>query len=106
MLSDLAPSPVVTLNRAVAVAQVEGPAAALAMVEPLLMDPHLRRTHRVHAVHGHLLAAAGRQAEARDAFALAATLATSTPEQRYLVERAAPPAPGADAVWETALVPE
>ena len=55
MLADLAPSPVVTLNRAVAIAETAGPEAALAMVEPLLDEPALRRQHRVHAVHGHLL---------------------------------------------------
>lgn len=88
MLHELAPSPVVTLNHAVAVAQVDGPAAALAMVEPLLEDSRLRRSHRVHAVHAHLLAAAGRSAQAGEAFAVAARLATSTSEQRYLAERA------------------
>ncbi len=88
MLHDLAPSPVVTLNHAVALAQVEGPAAALAVVEPLLADPALRRTHRVHAVHAHLLESTGQHAEARQAFAVAARLATSTPEQRYLQRRA------------------
>lgn len=81
MLHELAPSPVVTLNHAVAVAKVDGPAAALAMVEPLLEDSRLRRSHRVHAVHAHLLAAAGRSAQAGEAFAVAARLATSTSEQ-------------------------
>jgi len=88
MLDGLTSSPVVRLNHAVAVAAVDGAAAALALVEPLLEDPQLRRSHRVHAVHAHLLEAAGRTGEAREAFAVAARLATSIPEQRYLNDRA------------------
>jgi RNA polymerase sigma factor (sigma-70 family) len=88
MLADLTPGPVVTLNRAVAVAETSGPQAALELVEPLLEDPALRRTHRLHAVHAHLLERAGRVDEARAAYALAARLATSIPEQRYLSARA------------------
>jgi RNA polymerase sigma factor (sigma-70 family) len=89
MLAELTPGPVVTLNRAVAVAETRGPAAGLALVEPLLDDPALRRTHRLHAVRAHLLERAGRADEARAAYELAARLATSVPEQRYLQERAA-----------------
>ncbi len=89
MLADLAPGPVVTLNHAVAVAETRGPQAGLAMVEPLLDEPALRRTHRVHAVHAHLLERAGRVDEARAAYTRAARLATSVPEQRYLSARAA-----------------
>ena len=88
MLADVAPSPVVTLNRSVAVAEVEGPDAGLALVEPLLDHPALRRGHRVHAVHAHLLERSGRPVEARAAYEHAADLATSTPEQRYLRRRA------------------
>jgi RNA polymerase sigma factor (sigma-70 family) len=91
MLERVAPGPVVTLNHAVAVAMVRGPAAGLAMLEPLLHDDRLRRHHRLHAVRGHLLDAAGDAAAARDAFAAAARLATSLPEQRYLLARAARP---------------
>ena len=89
MLGDLAPSPVVSLNRAVAVAETEGAEAALALVEPLLDEPALRRQHRVHAVHAHLLERLDRFDEARAAYAVAARLATSVPEQRYLQARAA-----------------
>lgn len=88
MLDHVAPSPVVTLNRAVAVAETKGPEAALALVEPLLAHPALRRGHRVHAVHAHLLERAGRRAEALAAFTRAADLATSLPEQRHLRRRA------------------
>ena len=88
MLADLTPGPVVTLNRAVAVAETRGPEAGLALVDPLLDDPALRRTHRLHAVRAHLLERAGRRDEARAAYELAARLATSVPEQRYLRQRA------------------
>jgi RNA polymerase sigma factor (sigma-70 family) len=89
MLSDLAPSPVVTLNRAVAVAMVDGPTAALAMIEPLLQDRQMRHAHRLYAVHAHLLEMDGRVKEARAAYTTAARLATSIPEQRYLNSKAA-----------------
>jgi predicted RNA polymerase sigma factor len=85
-----APSPVVTLNHAVAVAMVDGPTAGLDMLGPLLRDRQMRRHHRLHAVRGHLLEMDGRVEEARDAYATAARLATSIPEQRYLNTKAAP----------------
>ncbi len=88
MLNALIPGPIVTLNHAVAVANVEGPAAALAMLEPLLDDQQLRHHHRLHAVRAHLLEMDGRAEEARTAYAAAARLATSIPEQRYLNARA------------------
>lgn len=84
MLSDLAPGPVVTLNHAVAVAMLDGPLAGLNILSPLLEDPQMRRYHRLHAVRAHLLEMDGRDEEARAGFALAARLATSIPEQRYL----------------------
>ena len=87
MLAERAPGPVVTLNHAVAVAEVRGPAAGLDMLAPLLADPALRRHHRLHAVHAHLLERAGRLDDARTAYATAARLATSIPEQRYLNSR-------------------
>jgi RNA polymerase sigma factor (sigma-70 family) len=93
MLDALAPGPVVTLNHAVAVAMVDGPAAGLAMLEPLREDRRLRRHHRLHAVHAHLLEMAGKDAEAQAAYATAARLATSIPEQRYLNAKAAHQAP-------------
>jgi RNA polymerase sigma factor (sigma-70 family) len=89
MLGRIAPSPVVTLNHAVAVAMAYGAGPALAMVEPLLDDPQLRRHHRLHAVHAHLLELSGRLADARDAYATAARYATSIPEQRHLNAQAA-----------------
>ncbi|HEV2888011.1 MAG TPA: RNA polymerase sigma factor, partial [Jatrophihabitans sp.] len=89
MLEDLAPSPIVTLNHAVAVAMVSGAAAGLRMLDPLLSESRLRRNHRLHAVHAHLLEMDGRDEQARAAYATAARLATSIPEQRYLNARAA-----------------
>jgi RNA polymerase sigma factor (sigma-70 family) len=89
MLERIAPSPVVTLNHAVAVAALHGPDAGLAMLAPLLGDPALRRHHRLHAVRGHLLELRGDIDEAVEAYAMAASLTTSLPEQRYLNDRAA-----------------
>ena len=88
MLADLTPGPMVTLNHAVAVAEVAGPDAGLAMLEPLRDDRRLRHHHRLPAVRAHLLDRAGRHAEARAEYAAAARLATSIPEQRYLNARA------------------
>ncbi len=93
MLERVAPSPMVTLNAAVAVGMAHGPRAGLAHLEPLLDRPELRRHHRLHAVRAHLLEMAGRPAEAAAAFALAASLTASIPEQRYLNRRAAAPPP-------------
>jgi RNA polymerase sigma factor (sigma-70 family) len=93
MLRDLAPSPVVTLNHAVAVAMVDGPTAGLDMLGPLLQDRQMRRYHRLHAVRAHLLEMDGRVQEARVAYAAAARLATSISEQRYLNTKAAQRAP-------------
>jgi RNA polymerase sigma factor (sigma-70 family) len=89
MLENLSPSPILTLNHAVAVAMVSGPAPGLRMLEPLLSDTQLRHNHRLPAVAGHLLELDGRAEQARSAYATAARLATSIPEQRYLNARAA-----------------
>jgi RNA polymerase sigma factor (sigma-70 family) len=88
MLERVAPSPVVTLNHAVAVAMVDGPEAGLRLLAPLASDRVLRHSHRLPAVRGHLLELSGRHDEARTAYAAAARLATSIPEQRYLNRRA------------------
>jgi len=88
MLARLDPGPMVTLNHAVALAMVAGPAAGLAMLEPLLADPRLRHNHRLAAVRAHLLETDGAPEEARRAYTAAARLATSIPEQHYLHARA------------------
>lgn len=84
MLAAVAPGAVVTLNHAVAAAEVHGPDAALALIEPLADDRAMRMNHRLHAVRAHLLERAGRPDEALAACRRAAELATSVPEQRHL----------------------
>ncbi|MDQ2755912.1 MAG: sigma-70 family RNA polymerase sigma factor [Actinomycetota bacterium] len=88
MLADLDPGPVVTLNHAVAVAEVHGPAAGLAMLAPLLADHRLRHHHHLYAVQAHLLERSGQRGPACAAYETAARMATSRPEQRYLLVRA------------------
>ncbi|MFJ9776226.1 RNA polymerase sigma factor [Kitasatospora sp. NPDC101157] len=85
----LAPSPVVALNRAVAVSMVEGPAAALELVDALAAEPALRDYHLLPSVRGDLLARLGRTAEARAEFERAAELTRNERERELLRERAA-----------------
>ncbi|MET9345410.1 RNA polymerase sigma factor [Streptomyces termitum] len=93
-LGELAPSPVVELNRAVAVSMTEGPAAALALVDALAAAPALARYHLLPSVRGDLLARLGRAEEARAEFARAAALTRNESERALLRARADPP-PGA-----------
>jgi RNA polymerase sigma factor (sigma-70 family) len=88
VLMRVAPSPVVELNRAVAVSMHEGPAAGLAIVETLLQDKALQRYHWLHAVQGDLLQKLGRQQEARAALHQAAALAGNEKERALLERRA------------------
>ena len=81
-LEELQPSPVVTLNRAVAVAKVQGPAAALAMVEPLAAK--LENYFHFHGVKGALLLQLGRPKEARRALDRAISLATTAAEAAHI----------------------
>ena len=87
-LERLTPNPMVTLNRAVALAEVHGPRAGLELLATLDGEPALARNHRLHAVRAHLLEAAGDQDAAREAYRQAARLTLSRPEQRYLDSRA------------------
>jgi RNA polymerase sigma factor (sigma-70 family) len=89
LLAQLDPSPVVTLNRAVAVAMADGPAAGLALLEPLGGDRRLAAGHRLHAVRAHLHELAGEHDAALAGYRAAAARTTSIPEQRYLLRRAA-----------------
>ncbi|MFY1661951.1 RNA polymerase sigma factor [Micromonospora sp. WMMD1274] len=89
MLSRVAPSPFVTLNQAVAVAMAHGPDVGLALLDPLLADPAMRRHHRLHAVRAHLLELDGDAQGAAEHYKLAARLTGSLPEQRYLNRRLA-----------------
>ncbi|MFE5791781.1 RNA polymerase sigma factor [Streptomyces sp. NPDC056503] len=88
-LRELAPSPVVELNRAVAVSMAEGPAAALPLVDALAAEPALARYHLLPSVRGDLLARLGRGAEARAEFARAAELTRNESERALLRVRAA-----------------
>ncbi len=87
-LAQVAPSPVVELNRAVAVAMAFGPAAGLDLVDALTEDPALRSTYLLPAVRGDLLARLGRVADARVAFERAASLARNHRERDLLLARA------------------
>ncbi|GAA3249007.1 sigma factor-like helix-turn-helix DNA-binding protein [Pseudonocardia petroleophila] len=88
-LAVLAPGPMVTLNRIVAVAMVRGPAEALEQLDAVATDPALVGHHRVDAVRAHLLDRAGDADGAREHYRRAAARTLSAPEQRYLLDRAA-----------------
>lgn len=88
-LAQATPSPVVELNRAVAVAMAFGPAAGLAIVDGLLDAPALKAYHWLPAVRADLLAKLGRATEARTEFLRAASMARNTQEQTLLTDRAA-----------------
>jgi RNA polymerase sigma factor (sigma-70 family) len=88
-LAQVAPSPVVELNRAVAVGMAFGPAAGLAVADAVAFEPALRSYHLLPAVRGDLLRRLGRAAEARAEFERAASLAGNEPERALLRRRAA-----------------
>lgn len=85
----LHPSPVVELNRAVAVAMRDGYATGIALIEPLLQQPALRQYQPAYAALGELYLRAGRQEQAQQSLRTALTLATSTVEKRHLEKRLA-----------------
>lgn len=87
-LVDVVPSPVVELNRAVAVSMADGPAAGLAILEPLLDEPALRGYHLLPSVQGDLLYRLGRLPEAREAFLRAAAMTRNEREKSVLTQRA------------------
>ncbi|MFI5827965.1 RNA polymerase sigma factor [Streptomyces sp. NPDC051578] len=84
----LVPSPVVELNRAVAVSMAEGPEAALPLVDSLAAEPALRAYHLLPSVRGDLLERLGRRAEARTEFERAASLTRNARERELLLGRA------------------
>ncbi|GAA3036239.1 hypothetical protein GCM10020229_54510 [Kitasatospora albolonga] len=88
-LEALNPSPVVRLNRAVALSYARGPAEALALVDALAAEPALRSYHLLPSVRGDLLARLDRPAEARAEFERAAALAGNDRERELLLARAA-----------------
>ncbi len=87
-LGALAPSPIVELNRAVAVSRVSGPEAALDLLDPLIQDPLMKTYHLLPSVRGDLLARLGRHVEACAEFERAALLTRNAREQKLLAERA------------------
>jgi RNA polymerase sigma factor (sigma-70 family) len=89
VLEQVAPSPVVTLNRAVAVAMVHGPRAGLALLGTLEDEERLTQTHRLAAVRAHLLELAGDAPAARESYLTAARATGSTQERDHLLLRAA-----------------
>jgi RNA polymerase sigma factor (sigma-70 family) len=89
LLDSIAPGPMVTLNRIVAFAMINGPEAGLRQLAVAEADPALVGHHRVHAMRAHLLELAGDHQAARAQYELAARGTQSLPEQRYLTLRAA-----------------
>ena len=87
-LGEVAPSPVVELNRAVAVGMAWGPAAGLELVNPLASDPAMQNYHLLPSVRGDLLKKLGRMEEARAEFERAASITRNARERNLLLERA------------------
>lgn len=87
-LARIAPSPIVDLNRAVAVGMAFGPEAGLELVEALALEPSLKGYHLLPAVRGDFLAKLGRWDEARPEFERAAALTRNARERELLAERA------------------
>ena len=87
LLARAQPSPVVELNRAVALAMRDGPAAGLAVVDAILTRGELAEYHLAHAARADLCRRLGRNSEARDAYQRAIDLAKQEPERRFLANR-------------------
>jgi predicted RNA polymerase sigma factor len=88
-LAQVAPSPVVELNRAVAIAMAFGPAAGLEIIDAIKDEPALRSYHLLPSVRGDLLSKLGRHEEARVEFEHAASLTRNERERKLLLDRAA-----------------
>jgi RNA polymerase sigma factor (sigma-70 family) len=91
LLHRVAPGPMVTLGRIVALSMVDGPRAGLRELDTAAGDPVLAGHHRLHAVRAHLLDLTGDPAGARAEYELAARRTLSIPERAYLESRAHPP---------------
>jgi len=87
LLARIEPSPVVALNRAVAVAMRDGPASGLALIDAILADGDLADYHLAHAARADLCRRLGRTSEARAAYRRALSLALQEPERRFLQRR-------------------
>jgi RNA polymerase sigma factor (sigma-70 family) len=88
-LAELTPSPIIELNRAVAVSMADGPAAGLEIVDELASEPALKAYHLLPAVRGDLLFKLGRRDEAKGDFERAAFLTQNARERKLLLDRAA-----------------
>ena len=88
ILERIAPNPMVTLNRAIALAETDGPPAGLALLSTLDGDERMARHHRLLSVRAHLLEKTGDTAGAYEHDQRAATATASSAEQRYLRSRA------------------
>jgi predicted RNA polymerase sigma factor len=88
-LARVTPSPVVELNRAVAVSMASGPAAGLELIDAIKSEPSLKNYHLLPAVRGDMLAKLGRNDEARAEFERAASLTRNARERDVLLGRAA-----------------
>ncbi|MFF1507762.1 RNA polymerase sigma factor [Streptomyces sp. NPDC058326] len=88
LLERTGPNPMITLNRAVAVAMVDGPGAGLALLDEVAEDKRMARHHRLLATRAHLLELLGDGEAAAVAYREAARRTTSAPERRHLTERA------------------
>ncbi|HUQ09077.1 MAG TPA: sigma-70 family RNA polymerase sigma factor [Steroidobacteraceae bacterium] len=89
VLESMNGNPMVTLNRAVAAAMVEGPEAGLLLVDSVANDERMNDHYRVHAVRAHLLERAGRQREALASYQRAAETTANQPERNYLLRKIA-----------------
>jgi RNA polymerase sigma factor (sigma-70 family) len=89
LLERVAPNPMATLSRAVALAMVQGPAAGLAVLDTLSTDDRIAASHHLLSVRAHLLEMAGDHDAARAGYREAARRTTSEPERRHLLTRAA-----------------
>jgi RNA polymerase sigma-70 factor (ECF subfamily) len=97
LLARVEPSPIVELNRAVAVAMRDGPLAGLVLVDAILARGELRDYHLIHAARADLARRAGDVAAARESYERALALAKQQPERRFLATRLAEHASGGDA---------
>ena len=89
LLERMSDNPMVRLNRAVAVAMVDGPARGLALLEPLDQDERIADHYRLHAVRAHLFERAGDPTRAFEHYRAAASRTASVPERDYLLAKAA-----------------
>ena len=107
ILERIAPNPMVTLNRAIALAETEGPLAGLALLSTLHGDERMTGHHRLLSVRAHLLEKTGDTAGAYEHYRRAAKATASIAEQRYLESRASGVRPGAMRARDSApnLVP-